>query len=271
MLGWTEGRNLRLEVRGANESVERAGTLGRELIDLGPDVIVTQGGMPTVTVQALTQSVPIVFVQAGDALANGLVKNIARPEGNSTGVSNNLPSFGGKWLELLKDAVPEVARVAVVFNPDITFSAYLGSIEEAAEKYRVMVLRTPVRNAVELERAIETFAGQPGGGVNAMPPPVRCEERPVLYGRALKHRLPAMFSTRAETDEGGLISYAADIAESFRLAASYVDRILRGAKPGDLPVQFPTRYRLVVNLKTAKAMGLSISEAFLLRADEVIE
>jgi putative tryptophan/tyrosine transport system substrate-binding protein len=270
-LGWTEGRNLRLTMRGAGENAERMGVLAKEIVDLQPDVIAVAGGRPTLMVQQQTRSVPIVFVQAGDAIANGLVKNIARPEGNTTGISNNLPSFGGKWLELLKEAAPRIARVALIFNPDFTIAPYSVSVEEAAERYGVTAFRTPVRTAAEIERAIDAFAAQPDGGLIELPPPLVADQRQLMYLLAQKHRLPAIYGQRTNVVEGGMMSYGPDTADLYRLAASYVDRILRGAKPGELPVQFPTKFELVVNLKVAKAIGLAIAPSFLLRADEVIE
>jgi putative ABC transport system substrate-binding protein len=176
-LGWIEGRNLRLAVRGAAEKVERMDALAKEIVELHPDVIVVTGGRSTLSVQRQTQSVPIVFVQAGDAIANGLVKNMARPEGNSTGISNNLPSFGGKWLELLKEAAPRVARVALIFNPDFTIGDYGNSVEAAAERHGVAAIRTPVRGTADLQRAIEAFAAEPDGGLIELPPPLVAEQR----------------------------------------------------------------------------------------------
>jgi putative tryptophan/tyrosine transport system substrate-binding protein len=173
--------------------------------------------------------VPIVFVQAGDAIANGLVKNIARPEGNTTGISNNLPSFGGKWLELLKEAAPRIERVALVFNPDFAIAPYSASVEESAKQHGVAAVGTPVRSAAELERAIDAFAAQPGGGLIELPPPLIADQRQLMYRLAQKHRLPAIYGQRTNVVEGGMMSYGPDTADLYRLAASYVDRILRGA------------------------------------------
>ena len=262
---------MRLEVRGAAENVERMGALAKEIVDLRPDVIVVQGGRPTLAVQQQTQSLPIVFVQAGDAIANGLVKSIARPEGNTTGISNNLPSFGGKWLELLKEAAPRMARVALVFNPDFTIGPYDVSVDEATKRHGVTAIRVPVRSTNELQGAIDAFAAQPEGGLVELPPPLVSNQRQLIYRLAQQHRLPAIYGQRTNVVEGGMMSYGPDTAELYRQAASYADRILRGAKPGDLPVQFPTKFELVVNLRVAKAIGLEIAPSFLLRADEVIE
>jgi putative ABC transport system substrate-binding protein len=258
-------------VRGVAENVERMRMLAKELVDLQPDVIVVSGGATTRTLQQQTRSLPIIFVHAGDAIANGLVQNIARPEGNTTGISNNLPSFGGKWLDLLKEAAPDIRRVALVFNPAVTFDAYFRSIEAAATGRGVTTIQVPAGSTAELERAVEELASEPGVGLVEVPPPLVGDQRQLMYRLALKHRLPAIYGQRASAAEGGLMSYGPNTGDLWRLAASYVDRILRGAKPGELPVQFPTRFELIINLKTAKAIGLMIPESFLLRADEVIE
>jgi putative ABC transport system substrate-binding protein len=270
-LGWTVGHNLQLDVRWAAENIDRMRIFAKELVDLQPDVMVVNGAVATMAVQRQTQTIPIIFVQAGDAVANGLVSTIARPEGNTTGITNNFLSFGGKWLELLKEAVPRVTRVALVFKPDFDLGAYFPSIEAAAARHGLTAIRTPIRNTVELEHAITAFAAEPGGALIAMPPPLLTAERELMNRLALRHRLPAIHSDRSLVGDGGLMSYGPDTAQMYRQGASYVDRLLRGAKPSELPVQFPTRFELVIDLKTAKAMGIAIPETFLLRADEVIE
>ena len=271
-LGWIEGRNVQIDVRWSGESVERMRTSARELVALQPDAIFVLGGQPALALQRETQIIPIVFALAGDAVANGLVRNIARPERNTTGISNNIPSFGSKWLELLTAAAPGVMRFALIHNPAVTIGeAYFTSIQEAARQRGFSAVRTPVSNITELERAIEAFASEPAGGLVEIPPPLRSNERQLMYRLALKHRLPTIYSVRSADAEGGLISYGPDTKDQIRVAASYVDRILRGTKVSELPIQFPTKFELVVNQKTAKAMGLVIPEAFLLRADEVIE
>jgi putative ABC transport system substrate-binding protein len=270
-LGWTVGRNLQLDVRWAAENIDRMQIFAKELVDLQPDVIVVNGAAATRAAQRQTQTIPIVFVQAGDAVANGLVSNIARPEVNTTGITNNFLSFGGKWLELLKDAVPSITRVALVFKPDFDLCAYFPSIEAAAARHGVTAIRAPIRNPAELEHAVAAFAAEPGGALIAMPPPLLAAERELMNRLALRHRLPAIHSDRSLVGDGGLMSYGPDTANMYRLGASYVDRLLRGTRPSELPVQFPTKFELVIDLKTAKAMGLTIPESFLLRADEVIE
>jgi putative tryptophan/tyrosine transport system substrate-binding protein len=271
-LGWVEGRNLRLDVRYASENVDRVRMFAKELVDLQPDVLAVNGGVVTRMMQQQTQTIPIIFIVAGDAVASGLVRNIARPEGNTTGISNNFPSFGSKWLELLKEAVPGITRVAVVFSPEFATAAYLPSIEAAAAQYAVKAIRTPVRNAIEIESALDAFATEPSGGLVVVPPPFNGTDRELMNRLALHHRLPGIYPDKVVVAEGGLMSYSSDTNDLFRHAGpSYVDRILRGAKVSELPVQFPTKFELVINLKTAKAMGLEIPSLLLARADEVIE
>jgi ABC-type uncharacterized transport system substrate-binding protein len=202
----------------------------------------------------------------------GLIRNIARPEGNITGFASNETSLAGKWLELLKEAVPRLARVAIVFNPDLgpTVPSYIALIEAAAPTLGVRTIRTPVRNAIDIVHAIDAFAAEPNGGLLVLPP-ANSALRETIMQLAAQHRLPAIYPTRADAAEGGLLAYSTDLVDLNRNAATYVDRLLRGAKVSDLPVQFPTKFELAVNLNTAKAIGLTISEAFLLRADELIE
>lgn len=269
-LGWIEGRNLKIEWRFGAADANRMRAAALELVSLSPQVIVAGGASPTRAAQQATQTIPIVFTGGGDAAVIGLVKNIARPEGNVTGFSNSEPSIGGKWLELLKAAAPHVTRVAIAHNPDLgpTAPRYIAAAEAAAKKHAVQMIRLPFRNAVELVRSIDGFAAEPNGGLLVLPPsPLRA----TVLQLAVQHRLPAMYSLRALAFEGGLLSYSSDFVELHHRAASYVDRILRGAKIADLPVQLPTKYQLVVNVRTAKAIGLTIPEAFLLQADELIE
>jgi putative ABC transport system substrate-binding protein len=268
--GWIEGRNLRIEWRFGAADANRIAALAGELVSLSPRMIVAGGAAPAQAARQVTQSIPIVFTGGGDATVIGLVKNIGRPEGNITGFSNSEPLIGGKWLELLKEAAPHVIRVAIVFNPDLgpTAPRYIASAEAAAQRHSVQLIKVPFHDAVELVRAIDAFAAEPNGGLMLLPPsPLR---RTVLQ-LAAQHRLPAIYSLKALVSDGGLLSYSADFVEQHRRAASYIDRILRGAKIADLPVQWPTKYQLVVNVKTAKAIGLAIPEAFLLQADELIE
>jgi putative ABC transport system substrate-binding protein len=273
-LGWVNGRNLRIEHRWAAGNVDRMRLLARELVELRPDLIVVSSSVATKAVQEQTRTIPIVFVYAGDPTASGLIANIARPEGNTTGVTDLFPSIGGKWLELLKEAVPGLARVALIFNPDFLNQATLASIEEAAARYGVKAVRITVRDSAEIAPALHAFAAEPNGGIIPVPPIIALSgATEIINQMALQHRLPTMLQTRdILIATGGMMSYGAVTADLFRRGApDYVNRILRGAKPNDLPVQFSSKFELVINLKTAKAIGLTIPEAFLLRADEVIE
>jgi putative ABC transport system substrate-binding protein len=271
-LSWIEGRNLKIERHVGAADANRLRAVAAELVSLAPDVLVTTGAAPTRALQQATQTIPIVFTGGGDAAANGLVKNIARPEGNTTGFSSSEPTAGGKWLELLKEAAPRITRVAIVFNPEVAPTApnYIASIEHAARTLSVQTFKVAFHDTVELVRSIDAFAAEPNGGLLMLPPP-SIPDRATIIKLAAQHRLPAIYPQRALAAEGGLISYGADVVDQNRRAASYVDRILRGAKVAELPVQFPTKYQLVVNMKTANAMGLTIPEAFLLHADELIE
>jgi putative ABC transport system substrate-binding protein len=271
-LGWIEGGNLRIDPRFVGVDLSRTRAYAQELVSLAPDVIVVGGAAGTRVLQGLTRTIPIVFVSVGDPISSKVVASIARPEGNTTGLTNLFPSIAGKWLELLTEAAPHVAQVALVFNPEFpVVEDYLASIETAAATLAVKAVRTPVRSANDIERAINVFAGEPNGGLIQVPPPLLDTDRKLILRLAEQHRLPMIVYDKLRVAEGGLMSYGPDTSDLYRSAATYVDRLLRGMKVSDLPVQFPTKFELVVNLKTAKAIGLTIPEAFLLRADEVIE
>jgi putative ABC transport system substrate-binding protein len=272
--GWIEGRNLRIDLRFGTGDPDRIRASAAELVGLAPEVVVTNSGATTRAVQQQTQTIPIVFTAGGDPATDGLVQNIARPERNITGFSSREPSIAGKCLELLKEAAPRLTRVAAIFNAELapTVPFYISSIETAAPALNVQAIKTPVRNAVDIVRAIDAFAAEPNGGLLVLPATFATTAiRDTILQVAAQHRLPAIYTNRADTAAGGLMAYAADDVAMSRRAASYVDRLLRGAKVADLPVQFPTKFDLVVNLKTAKAIGLTIPEAFLLRTDELIE
>jgi putative tryptophan/tyrosine transport system substrate-binding protein len=274
-LGWTEG-NARFDVRRDPRSPEQLHLYIKELIDLKPDVLVTSTFRLTRAAQQQTKTIPIVLVGAGDPLANGLVSNLSRPDGNTTGITDIYPSIAGKWVELLKGCMPSLARVALVNNPDRSnprsTEIYGAIVTQAAAPYGIATVSVQVRNLDEIKREIGAFGREPNGGLVILPPPFLGPEREVINRMAVQWRLPVIYQDRTFAVDGGLLSYGADMAEMFRRGGPpYVDRILRGAKPGDLPVQFPTKFTLVVNLKTAKAMGLTISEQFLNLADEVIE
>jgi putative tryptophan/tyrosine transport system substrate-binding protein len=270
-LGWIEGRNVRFERRFSADDPDRLRALADELVRLAPDVIVVASLPATRLVLQRTRTIPIVFSNVGDPVAGGLLQDIARPEGNVTGITSVYQSMGGKWLQLLKEAAPRVARVALVFNRDFVSETYFASIDAAAEVLAVNAIRAPYRNAAELERTIDSFAAEPNGGLLMVPPPPSGSTRELINRLAVKYQLPTIYSGRVYAAEDGMMGYGTNLVELLGILASYVDRILRGAKINELPVQFPTKFDLVVNLKTAKAIGLTIPESFLLRADEVIE
>jgi putative ABC transport system substrate-binding protein len=265
-LGWTEGRNFRLDVRIPDDAAA-LWVAADEVVKSAPEVIFTVSGTATRVIQTLTRTVPIVFDGGGDA--TGLVSNVAKPEGNTTGFANIFPTLGGKYLELLKEAAPHITRVAIVFDANrLMGSGEIASVESARTTLGTTTVRAPFRNSAEIESAVEAFAAEPNGALVLLGPMPGPAEFATIQRLALKHRLPLAYQF---TGEGVLISYAADPSALLRGAASYIDRILRGAKPGELPVQYPTKFRLAVNLKAAKAIGLTIPDAFRLRADEVIE
>ena len=270
-LGWVEGRNVRFDVRDSARDPDRLRAHVDELVRLAPDVIVVVSGPAAQALLQRARTIPIVFTTVGDPVAIGLLKNIARPEGNATGITSQYQSLGGKWLELLKEAAPRTTRVALIFAPDILNDQYFGVIDAAADVLAIKAIRTPYRNAAELERAIDAFAAEPNGALLMVPPPPSPSNQELISRLAPKYRLPTIYANRYGAAEGGMISYGADDVEASRTAASYVDRILRGAKISELPVQFPTKFDLVINLKVAREIGLTIPEALLLRADQLIE
>jgi tripartite-type tricarboxylate transporter receptor subunit TctC/ABC-type uncharacterized transport system substrate-binding protein len=269
-LGWIEGGNLQIDLRfGAGDS-SRTRTYAEELVSLGPDVIVTSFQLATRAAQQQTEAIPIIFAGAGDPSADGTVRNIARPEGNTTGFTDLNASFGGKWIQLLKEVAPGVARVGLIRDAGALSSAYIPHIDAVAQSLGVNTIPLPIRNAAEIELALRAFALEPNGALIVLPDASSIAVRELIR-LAAAYRLPAIYADRRIVVEGGMMSYGTDIIQVWRQTTSYVDRILRGAKPGDLPVQFPTKFELVVNVKTAKALGLTIPESFLIRADEVIE
>jgi putative tryptophan/tyrosine transport system substrate-binding protein len=270
-LGWIEGRNARFDLLLSAGDPDRLGAYADELVRLAPDVIGVVSGPAAQALVQRTRTIPIVFTNVGDPVAIGLLKNIARPEGNATGITNQYQSLGGKWLELLKEAAPRTTRVAIIFAPENVNDQYFGVIEAAADALAVKAIRTPYRNAAELERAIDAFAVEPNGGLVMVPPPPPLSNRELINRLALKYRLPTIYSFRSFAAEGAMMGYGSDDLEVSRIAATYVDRVLRGAKIIELPVQFPTKFDLVINLKTARALGLTVPQSILLRADEVIE
>jgi putative ABC transport system substrate-binding protein len=233
--------------------------------------MVTSSTPATKAVRQRSQTVPIVFTTVNDPVSSGLVQNLAHPQNNSTGFANYEPSIGGKWLQLLKEVAPRIGRVALVFDPANAPETYFSSIEAAGHFLGVQVIKMPIRNVADVEGGIDKFAAGSNGGLLVLPDNTAGTHRELIIRRAEQYRLPAIFAFRHFVLSGGLMAYTNDLLEEFRGAASYVDRILRGAKLSELPVQFPTKYQVVINLKAAKAIGLDIPVSFLLRADEVIE
>jgi putative ABC transport system substrate-binding protein len=270
-LGWIEDRNVRFEVRFSDSNLDRTRTHADELVRLAPDLIVVVSGPAARVLLQKTRTIPIVFTNVGDPVALGLLQNIARPEGNATGITNLYQSLGGKWLELLKEAAPGITSVGLIFEAGIVNDQYFGVIDAAAKALAVKAIRMPYRNDAELERAIDAFAEEPNAGLVIIPPPPSPSSRRLIYRLAVKHRLPTIYASKHLVAEGFLMGYGANSFISSSVAASYVDRILRGTKISELPVQFPTKFELVINLKTAAAIGLTIPESLLFRADEVIE
>ena len=271
-LGWMVGRNLRIEYRWNASDAARTRTAASELVALAPEVILVNTGVNTGILLEATRTVPVVFVTAIDPVGAGLVESLAHPGGNATGFASFEFGLGVKWLELLKEIAPGLTRVAVLRDPSVPAgSAPFGAVQGAAPSFGVEVIPIDTRNIDELERAITVFAQRPNGGLILVAPAFAIRSRDLIIALAARHRLPAIFPARFFVDAGGLISYGPDISDQYRLAAGYVDRILRGEKPADLPVQASTKYETVVNLKTAKALGLVVPPAMLARADEVIE
>jgi putative ABC transport system substrate-binding protein len=271
-LGWTEGRNMRTDLRWAGGDANRIRALAQELVGLQPDLIVTNATPATVALQRETRTIPIVFVGVADPVASGIVARLDRPSGNITGFANYEATLAGKWLELLSEIAPGLKRVAIMFNPDTApASAYMPSLETAAQSLKVVPIIAPVHSDVEIETAIIALGREPGSGLVVMPDASTLAHRAPIILAAARNNVPAVCPLPAFARDGGLLSYGVDQVDLYRRAATYVDRILRGAKPGDLPVQFPVKYEMVLNFKTAKALGLAVPPSILLRATEVIE
>ncbi len=272
LLGWTIGRNVRIDTRWATSNAAAIRRHAAELAALAPDVILAHGASTVGPLLQATRTVPIVFPVAGDPVAAGFVDSLARPGGNATGFMTVEHSMGGKWLELLKQIAPGVTRAAVFRDPaNPSGIGQFGAIQTVAPSLGVEVNPVNVRDAGEIERAVAAFARSPNGGLIVAAGATAQRHRDLLITLAARHKLPAIYTERAWVAAGGLISYGASQIDQYRRAAGYVDRILKGEKPADLPVQAPTRYELVINLKTAKALGLDVPPMLLARADEVIE
>jgi len=271
-LGWTGGRNVRIDFRFGAADPMRISQLATELIEGHPDVIIAGGTAAATALRQQSLSIPIVFAMVPDPVLAGFVTNLARPEGNITGFTNFEFSVGGKWLQLLKECAPAISRIAVVFDPaNPSWAAYLRTIEAAASSFGVQLTPVGVRDAAEIKQRVAVFAREPNGAVVVFPSPVTVQHRESIISAAAERQLPAIYPYRVYAVDGGLMSYGSSLLDVYRGVASYADRILKGAKVAELPVQQPTKYELVINLKTAKALGLTIPPSVLARADEVIE
>jgi putative ABC transport system substrate-binding protein len=273
-LGWTDGRNLRMDVRWAAGNVDRMRLLAKELVDLAPDVIISIGTPATAALQRETRTIPIVFAIVGDPVGSGFVANLPRPGGNLTGFPYVEAAIAGKWVELLTEIAPGVKRAAIMFNPDAASaggSHYLASFEAAARSLRVAPIAAPVHSDAEIETVITSLGREGGGGLVVLGDAFMLVRRAPTILLAARNNVPAVYNSIAFVREGGLLSYVPDGVDIARRSASYVDRILHGAKPAELPVQLPTKFEMAVNAKTAKALGLAVPPSILLRADEVIE
>jgi putative ABC transport system substrate-binding protein len=271
-LGWTIGQNVRIDTRWATTNPADIRRHAAELVALAPDVILVNAVAATAPLLEATRTVPIVFASVADPVAAGFVDSLARPGGNATGFSTLEYSFGGKWLELLKQIAPSVTRVAVIRDPAISAGIGLFSaVQSAASSVGVELSPVNVRNADEMDRAISAFARGSNGGLIVTASSGAFAQRDAIVALAARHKLPAVYYHSSFVKGGGLISYGPDLVDQYRRAAAYVDRILKGEKPADLPVQAPTKYELVINLKTAKALGLTVPPSLLATADEVIE
>jgi putative tryptophan/tyrosine transport system substrate-binding protein len=269
-LGWTDGRNVRMDRRWAGNDINRIRAFAQELVGLRPDIIVAGSTVGTVAVQRETRTIPIVFVNVSDP--GGIVAALNQPGGNITGFALYEASMAGKWLELLSEIAPGLKRAAIMFNPDTApVSVYMPSFETAARSLKVVPIAAPVHDDVEIETAIIALGREPLGGLVVMPDTFTLVHRVPIKSAAARNNVPAVYPSTPDAGDEGLLFYGPDLVDNWRRAAAYVDRILRGAKPGELPVQFPTKFELVINLRTAKALGLTIPPNLLALADEVIE
>lgn len=272
-LGWSEGRNVRTEIRWGNGDATTIKTFAKELVNLRPEVIL---GQTTPVIRALSQettSIPIVFVQVSDPVGSGFVASLARPANNKTGFTTDNSAQGGKWVDLLKEIAPQTSRIALLFNPETAPSPkfFMPSVLAAAASLNIEANVAEVHSTGEIEGVVAAQARTPGGGIIVAPDPFNVANRDLIIAQATRYGVPAIYFNRSFAESGGLIVYGDVFAEQFRQAAMYVDRILRGAKPADLPVQAPTKFELIVNLKAARALGLTVPPTLLVRADDVIE
>jgi putative tryptophan/tyrosine transport system substrate-binding protein len=270
-LGWSEGNNLRIEVRWGAADPDRISTLAKELVDLRPDAIFNQTTPVTDALARVTQTIPIVFIYVADPIGSGFAASLAHPGRNITGFTYVEPTMGGKWVELLKEIAPRTAHVALLFNPETAPKFYMPSLQAAASSFAVEANVTPVHARDEIEGVIAAQGRNPGSSLIVMPDVFNDANRELIIPLAARYSVPAIYPRPVFAESGGLIAYGSDLAEQFRQAAGYVDRILKGAKPADLPIQMPTKFELIINLKTAKALGLNVPFQLQQLADKVIE
>jgi putative tryptophan/tyrosine transport system substrate-binding protein len=272
-LGWTDGRNVQMDVRWAAGDPDRMRTFAKELVDLQSDVILSQTTPVTAALRRETRTIPLVFVMVADPVGSGFVASFSRPGGNLTGFVLWEPSVAGKWLELLTEMAPGVRRVPIMFNPDTApfIKSYLPSFEAAARSFKLEPIVASVHSDAEIETVITSLGREPRGGLVVPGDAFTEVHRALIISLAAQHNVPAVYPNSGWARDGGLLSYGTKMADEFHRAAPYVDRILRGAKPAELPVQLPTKFEMVVNAKTAKALGLDVPPTLLARADEVIE
>jgi ABC-type uncharacterized transport system substrate-binding protein len=272
-LGWIQGRNIDVEFRWPGGDIERVNTFAKELVRLRPDVLIGQSTPGTAALKQESSTIPIIFVNVTEPVEQGFVESLARPGGNVTGFTNFEASIGGKWLQLLKEVDRRIARVAVIYNPQTApfTELILRSVESAGRTFAVEVVAMPVLSDAEIEAEFALFAREPSGGLIAVPDSFTMQHRDLIIALAARYRVPAVYTNLASTPLGGLMAFAVDTRDLMQRAATYVDRILKGANPGDLPVQQPAKFQLSINLKAAKAIGLDLPPTLVAQADEVIE
>ncbi len=271
-LGWIEGRNVQLEVRWAGGNPDKARAFAKELVGMKLDVIVPSTNQVTEIVQHETRDIPIIFVFVGDPVGSRFVESLPRPGGNITGFANFENSIGGKWLEILEELAPKTRNVGFIHSPLAAPNiGFLHAAEAAGPPLGVKVFPLPVNNAADIERTVATFTTEPDGGLIVAPHAVTLAYRALIIGMAAQHRLPAVYSDRYFAESGGLLSFGNNTADLFRSSTTYIDRILKGAKPADLPVQLPTKFEMIINLKTAKALNITVPSFLMQNADDLIE
>ena len=272
-LGWIEGRNVQIDYRWASGNIERLRSYAGELLGLKPDLILAGSTPALAAAYQQTRAIPIVFANVADPIGQGFVSSLAHPEGNVTGFTSLEFSIAAKWIEILKEILPSLTQAALLYNPETApyFPAFLGAINTAASSFGVKTIITPVHDAADVERAVSAFGHELNGGIVVVPSAFVTIHRQLIFDQVARYRLPAVYGFSYYAYTGGLISYGINVRDMYIRAASYIDRILKGERPAELPIQAPTKFELVINLKTAKALGLTVPQALIARADEVIE